>query len=269
MEYTYDQMFQRNIGIFTPEEQEKIKNLKVAIAGAGGLGGPIAYNLARLGVGEIRLADPDKFEVSNVNRQFGAYIDTIGQFKVDAIKKELSRINPFLVVRTVPEKLNEENIDSFIDGVDFVIDGIDFFAIEDEVTLHQKSREKNLWVFTCQGANNITSFITFSPTGGRLEDFVCVNGKPSVELAIKTMFPILPTGANDEIVKSMTDNSSLGSLRYIPSYSVVAPFNGSFVTEEAIKVIIKKVKPVAVAPELFIFDLKTMRSTFYRNGKPY
>ena len=57
--YSYEDLFQRNIGVFTAEEQERIRGLVVAIAGAGGLGGPVAYNLARLGVGEIRLADPE------------------------------------------------------------------------------------------------------------------------------------------------------------------------------------------------------------------
>lgn len=61
--------FERNLGFLTLEEQERINNSVVAIAGAGGDGGLLALQFARLGVGEIRLADPDPFEAENINRQ--------------------------------------------------------------------------------------------------------------------------------------------------------------------------------------------------------
>ena len=58
MEPTYDEITQRNIGVFTPDEQARIRALVVAIAGCGGIGASAAHYLARLGVGELRLADP-------------------------------------------------------------------------------------------------------------------------------------------------------------------------------------------------------------------
>lgn len=262
--YTYDEIFQRNIGIFTPKEQEKIKNLKVAIAGAGGLGGPVAYTLARLGVGEIRLADRDKFEISNLNRQSGAYIDTIGEYKSKAVAKELKRINPYLKVVIINDFLDKKNIDKFLDNVDCVIDGIDFFALEADLLLHQKAREKNLWVFTCQGASNITSFISFDPKGPALLDIVMNDGKPSLSRAIKLMLPKLPKGVTAEMVDEIVKISEKTGTHYIPSYAVIAPFNGSFVVENMVRVIVRELRPLATFPDLYYFDLNQMTTTYVR-----
>jgi len=96
---TYDEIFQRNIGVFTPEEQEKIKNLKIAIIGVGGLGAPATENLTRLGVGELRLVEPDTFEISNFNRQTGAYLNTIGRNKAEVMVDMVKLINPEIKLR--------------------------------------------------------------------------------------------------------------------------------------------------------------------------
>lgn len=265
--YTYNEIFQRNIGIFTPEEQLKIKSLKVAIAGAGGLGGPVAYHLARLGVGEIRLADHDRFEVSNLNRQFGAYMDTIGEYKSEAVAEELKRISPYLKTVVLTESLKEDNLDVFLSGVDCVIDGIDFFSPEAELLLHKKARDRSLWIFTCQGANNITSFISFDPQKKSLEEMITKNGKPELRLAVKLMFPQLPKGASSEMIEQMIIEAERTGEHYIPSYSVIAPFNGSFVVEDMIRVIVRGQYPVVAFPDLYYIDLDKMVIKFLRNSR--
>ena len=122
MEPSYEEITQRNIGVFTPEEQARIQTLVVAVAGCGGQGAPAAHNLARMGVGELRLADPEEFEASNVNRQFAAYVDTIGVPKAEAVAAELARINPRLVTRTFTEGVREDSVAEFLDSADAVIE---------------------------------------------------------------------------------------------------------------------------------------------------
>jgi molybdopterin/thiamine biosynthesis adenylyltransferase len=68
----------------------------VAIAGAGGFGGAAAVMLARLGVGEIRIADFDVFEPRNVARQFGAYPDTLGRNKAEVVRGGTAAHQPLL-----------------------------------------------------------------------------------------------------------------------------------------------------------------------------
>src|SRR3989338_5770836 len=68
----YWERVDRNIGWITREEQALLRNATVGIAGCGGMGGMIAERLLRLGVGEMRIADPEVFDISNINRQFAA-----------------------------------------------------------------------------------------------------------------------------------------------------------------------------------------------------
>ena len=71
--------FVRNIGLLSEEDQGRIERSRVAVAGAGGVGGVHLLTLARLGVGRFSIADFDTFEPVNVNRQFGAMASTCGR----------------------------------------------------------------------------------------------------------------------------------------------------------------------------------------------
>ncbi len=247
--YTYDELFQRNIGVFTQEQQDKIRNLKVAIAGAGGLGGPVAYNIARLGVGSIKIADPDKFEVSNINRQFGAYVDTVGEFKTDAISNELKRINPELDVKTWNNGINAENIDEFLEGVDLVIDGIDFFEVEVELLLHKKCRDKGLWIFTSQAAAEILTFTSFDPKGTALVEKLDMENF-NIRNLISVFFPKLPKIATEEALSELKTGSDV----HISSHATPPPFGGALLTEQVITKVIFN-KSVTVFPEIMFIDL--------------
>lgn len=107
----------------TPGIHEKLKKLKVLIAGCGGLGSNIAISLARLGVGNIRLVDFDIVEPSNLNRQ-QYYIDDIGEFKVSALKRNLMRINPFIKIEDLNIKLSEDNME-ILKEADIIIEAFD------------------------------------------------------------------------------------------------------------------------------------------------
>ena len=65
----YKFLFERNYGVFSPEEQEKLRNANVLIIGSGGIGGIVAISLARSGVENMTIYEYDAFQVSNLNRQ--------------------------------------------------------------------------------------------------------------------------------------------------------------------------------------------------------
>ena len=83
--FDYDQAFARNLGWVTREEQARLRGKRVAIAGMGGVGGVHLLTLARLGVGSFSIADFDRFDWANFNRQVGATVDTVGRPKVDVL----------------------------------------------------------------------------------------------------------------------------------------------------------------------------------------
>jgi len=247
---TYDELTQRNIGVFTPEEQARIESLVVAVAGCGAMGAPVAHFLTRLGVGELRLADPQKFEASNVNRQFAAYVDTIGVNKAEAVAAELARINPGLVSRTFTQGVCESSVAAFLDGVDVVVDGIDFFELETELLLHREARRRGLWVFTAQGVVEITTTTCFDPSQTALEDMVCDQGRPSVAKAIAAFVPVLPKAATPELLA----RAVAGELPSVPSDVTGAAFGGAFLVEDVIRVAVRRLPPHVVAPDLYVFN---------------
>ena len=109
------------------EGQEKLKKAKVLIVGAGGLGSPAAIYLAAAGVGTIGIADYDKVEASNLQRQVLYSNEDIGQQKTTIIKNKINNINPNTKIRTHNEKLTSENALEIIKNYDLVIDGSDNF----------------------------------------------------------------------------------------------------------------------------------------------
>jgi len=110
---------------FGKEGQERLKRTRVFIAGAGGLGSPIATYLAAAGVGMIRLADHDRVELSNLNRQVLHWDDDIGRSKVDSATEKLKKLNPEVKVEAIGEMITEANVSRLAAGFDLIVDAMD------------------------------------------------------------------------------------------------------------------------------------------------
>ncbi len=108
----------------TPGVHARIAQSRVGIAGAGGLGSNIAIALARVGVGQLVVADFDVVEPSNLNRQ-QYFIDQIGLPKVVALKENLQRINPYVRVETSNCRIDEQNLRTVFAGVDVMVEAFD------------------------------------------------------------------------------------------------------------------------------------------------
>jgi len=96
----------------------------VGIAGAGGLGSNVAVSLARAGVGTLIIADFDKVEMSNLNRQ-QFFIDQVGKRKVEALAENLKRISPFSAYVVHDAKLTPRNIPRIFAPADLLIEAFD------------------------------------------------------------------------------------------------------------------------------------------------
>ncbi len=102
----------------------KIKNITIGIAGCGGLGSNAAIALVRTGAMHLVIADFDRVELSNLNRQQYS-LDDIGSFKVDALEKILISINPFAEIKKYNLKLNRKNIYSIFNNCKIIIEAFD------------------------------------------------------------------------------------------------------------------------------------------------
>ncbi|MEE8558866.1 MAG: molybdopterin-synthase adenylyltransferase MoeB [Myxococcota bacterium] len=109
------------------EGQERLLESKVLIVGAGGLGCPSALYLAAAGVGTLGIADFDRVDVSNLQRQILYGTRDVDRVKVEVAAERLAALNPDVQVERIEEKLEARNAESVVDGFDVVLDGTDTF----------------------------------------------------------------------------------------------------------------------------------------------
>lgn len=135
------------------EAIDKLKASRVAVFGVGGVGGYVIEALARSGVGEIDLIDKDVVELSNLNRQIIATMDTVGRSKVEVMTERIRSINPDAVVHShqcfyLPETASEFDFSSY----DYVVDAID--TVTGKIQLILQAKEAGVPVISAMGAGN-------------------------------------------------------------------------------------------------------------------
>lgn len=160
----------RNIGWITKEEQSILRHAVVGIAGCGGMGGLLASILVRAGVGEVRIADSDAFDVSNINRQFSAKRTTVGTSKARATAQDIRDISNDTTLVVYPQGINEDTVESFLDDCCVVCDEIEFWAVGARVLLHQRARNRDITVFNGNTVGFSTNLFVFEPDGYTMED---------------------------------------------------------------------------------------------------
>jgi tRNA threonylcarbamoyladenosine dehydratase len=136
-------LFCRMIGLLTQEQLDSLANKTVAIGGAGGVGFTHAESIVRQGIGRVKISDFDTFGAENMGRQFGCTTLTVGREKAEVLQERLLAINPALKIERFGA-LAPDNIDRFLDGVDFVCDAVDYFHIAPHRMLHREARKRRI-----------------------------------------------------------------------------------------------------------------------------
>jgi len=113
----YEDVFQRNYGIFSEEEQERIRQAHVTVIGCGGIGGTVAIELCRSGVEHFVLVEPDTYSITNMNRQILCYRDTLGRNKAEALKEDMLRINEECRIEVIRGVIPVEELKDFLKDV--------------------------------------------------------------------------------------------------------------------------------------------------------
>jgi molybdopterin/thiamine biosynthesis adenylyltransferase len=122
------------------ERQERLRDAVIGIVGTGGIGGAVAARLVRMGALNLKLADPDHFDLTNVQRQFGAGRDTIGRNKAEVVAEEVFKLTGDVNIDVFPEGITPESAEEFMDGCDYVMDQMEFFQIKNRYALHRAFR---------------------------------------------------------------------------------------------------------------------------------
>jgi molybdopterin/thiamine biosynthesis adenylyltransferase/rhodanese-related sulfurtransferase len=108
--------------------QKRLKNAKVLVIGAGGLGSPALMYLAAAGVGTIGIAEFDEVDESNLQRQIIHGQSDVGRPKADSARDSVKEINPLVNVVVHNERLDNDNVLQVFEGYDLIVDGTDNFA---------------------------------------------------------------------------------------------------------------------------------------------
>lgn len=117
---------QRTEFLIGKEAIEKLNKSKVVVLGVGGVGSFVIEALVRSGVGNIAIVDNDTIDITNINRQIHANLNTVGKSKVEVMKERILSINPKCNVKTHQVFINEDNINEIVDkDIDYVVDAID------------------------------------------------------------------------------------------------------------------------------------------------
>ena len=184
--------FCRNVGWISADEQSRLHEARIAIAGLGGVGGAHLLTLSRLGIGAFNISDFDRFEVHNFNRQAGAFMSTLDQPKVEVLARMAADINPEADIRTFPAGVTEGNVDAFLEGVDVYVDGIDFFAMDARRMLFRACAERGIPALTAAPLGMGVAFLYFKPGGMSFEEYFCLEGQSRQEQFARLMAGLSP-----------------------------------------------------------------------------
>lgn len=190
-----DQAFSRNHGLLTIDEQDTLARAIVAIPGMGGVGGQHLISLVRTGFRHFRLADPDSFELVNINRQFGATALSRGRSKLEVMSEQARGINPHVRIDPYPEGVTVENLDTFLRGADVVVDSLDFFAFHIRRKLFMRARELGIPVITAGPLGFSTALLVFTPGGMSFDEYFDIReGMSDEECYLRFAMGLSPRG---------------------------------------------------------------------------
>lgn len=200
--------YSRQILLFGEEGQEKLKNAKVLVAGAGGLGSPVSTYLAIAGVGKIILADFDSVDPSNLNRQFLHHQKDIGRLKVESAKEKLLSMNPDIEVETIAEMLTESNLEALVPECDVIVDALD--NLETRHVLNRLAIKRRIPLIHGAVTGYDGQVTTIVP--GETPCFHCIFPR----ISKKEVFPVLGTTPGiigsiqaNEVIKFLTGQGKL------------------------------------------------------------
>lgn len=190
--FDYHTAFSRNIGWMTREEQNMLRNKRVAIAGLGGVGGSHLIALSRLGIGKFNIADFDRFELPNFNRQAGASMSRLNRLKSDVLEEMALDVNPTLDINKFADGVTPDNLSDFLTDVDVYVDGVDFFAFAARESIFAACAERGIPAVTAAPLGMGSALLNFMPGQMTFEQYFQMQGKSDMDKALHFLIGLSP-----------------------------------------------------------------------------
>ncbi len=267
----YKEQIQRNIGIISLEEQEKIRTTHVAILGVGGMGSRIAEILVRSGCERITIVDRDTYSITNLSTQ-PITKDDMGEFKVDILSEKFKNINPQLSIRTF-HKITPDNISTILEGVQFATLSLD--GPLGSILVTRECRKKKVpiveawslpYMFAWWFTENSVDYETCYKLNTKNLTYSKIESMPDFRQQFRAkVFSLFKTFPQFEKYYSH-DADSIEKMR-TGEYRSFAPFvfiTAGYIAFEIIFAGILKRIPMVLAPEINAFDTMTFKPTKFR-----
>jgi molybdopterin/thiamine biosynthesis adenylyltransferase/nitroreductase len=263
MRFDYSEAFSRNLGWVTEAEQAILRSKRIAIAGLGGVGGSHLLTLARLGVGAFAIADLDRFELANFNRQAGASTDTLDRPKLDVLAGMARRINPEVDLRLFDSGVTAENLDAFLDGVDLYLDALDFFQLAVRRQVFAACEQRGIPAVTAAPLGMGAALLVFTADSMSFEDYFRLDGHDEDEQALRFMLGLAP--ARLQIPYLADDTRVDFAAKRGPSTPMACEICAGLAATTALKILLRR-GPVITAPRGLHFD--AYRNRLVRTWRP-
>jgi len=242
--FSYPEFIQRNLGFVSEEGQARLRDARILVCVVGGMGGACLQALVRAGVGGFAIADFDRFEVSNMNRQVFANLDTVGVGKVAATVAQIARVNPQLVVETHGQEWVGK-LDELLVRYKLVVNGMD--DIKAGIALYRKAREHAATVIDAY-ASPLPSVFVVRPGDPRPEERL---GAPTVGKSLESIDAEATAAYFGREIEHLLVHSSsarhfdlevakdlLAGKRKRPSFAPMVITTGNLMAFEAVKLIL-------------------------------
>ena len=244
--FDYAEMTTRNRGFVTEAEQARLRAATVFIPGVGGMGGAALMALLRAGVGHFVIADIDVFEVSNLNRQLFATLDTVDRQKAEAARDGALRINPEAQVEVLGAEWTEQ-LDAILGKVDVVVNGMDDAAAG--VHLYRRAKVHGRTVIDAY-ASPLPSVTRVGPDAPRLEerlryptvgvDWQAVTPDMKIACLMSEIEYVLTHSSSHKYVDLDVAGEVASGKRSRFSFSTMVTIAGMMMAEEAMRVILDR-----------------------------
>ena len=217
----------------------------------GGIGGIDLVTLARLGIGRFTIADPDMFEVTNSNRQYGAMRSSLGRSKADVLAEVVQDINPEIDLRVIHGSIGRDNAAEFLREADLFIDAVDFFNVNARRVLFRTAASKNIFAITAGPVGFSGIWITFDPAGMSFDRYFDLSDDlDELERVVAFGVGVAPKATQ----RSYMDLAALDAANHWgPSSSLACQIAGGAAACEAIKILLGRGR-IEVAPRYHQFD---------------
>lgn len=228
-----ESIFSRNLLVYGQIGFEKLQHSRLIVFGLGGVGGYAAESLVRSGIGHLILVDFDTFHISNLNRQIGASLSTLGRPKVEVIAERLMDINPELRLTLHSQFMRDpEHFQAVIPkDIDFIIDAID--SLQPKVRLLTYAFNHHLPIIACAGSGGrrypgLIRTADLSETHGcpflsKIRKFLRRQGiHQGIPCIFSTEFPVPSVPPTREEIENHDESSgrirnTIGSLPFVPA----------------------------------------------------